>query len=320
MANASSVKRKFEGIDASRDYSSDSFTDVYIVVMDSSHEHPWYAIAADDGTTAIPSVGSAHPDLDKQHMRVRTVRPRAVGGSKKHFEVEVEYSSRVSRAAITFASTDGTTPQYFENPLNRPYQVTFGHTYEDVAMEVDRSVPARPVVNTVGQAFDPPIMTRRVIQIMSVSRTEGLIYPLIDRQVLDCINSTDWSVSPTLSFPARTVRVESIESSDAYDGTAYWNRRYEFHISDEPWNPTYVLNQGFYERRDNGDDGFSLVLARDGDGEGMVFPVNLDEEGKVIPPPPPFSSTNTHYVEFNKYKEIDFNVAFGPQGRDIFAE
>jgi len=272
----------------------------YDVFTDDVTDGTAVAITADDGTTAIPSVGDAHPD--DTYSLCRNVDAQPKDNEPKAFVVTVTYNTQTAFAGANLSG--GISATYNDDPTTDDYELEFAFvTEEEVALE-DYSDPPKSIVNSAGQMFDPPVTRNVHISTMRVTKNQSLYFPSTSVTYVDTVNTADWTLVSGVVIPARQARCHSISATSQRRGTeSYWRVTYEFHFKASGWNPTGILDQGLMVRDGNGD----LVAATDANDEQVPFPINLDGMGQALPPAPPFASVASHYEPFNLYRETNFN-------------
>lgn len=182
------------------------------------------------------------------------------------------------------------------SPLDDLPEVSWGFAQFDEVVDTD--VNGKPVVNTVGDRFDPAAMRDQSRPVLRVSRNEATYNQHLAAQFKDTINSDTFA-----GFDRAQVKVSNISASRQFNPLIgpYWRVDYEFALKPDEygWVGRY-LNQGFNELGSDGKP--KLVLINSAPAQ---VPAMLDEDGHVIPPP--ITPDDVFYCEFDLYNESDFS-------------
>jgi hypothetical protein len=189
--------------------------------------------------------------------------------------------------------------EFPENPQLRDPEISW--EYQRSQEAADREAgdpnadpPPKPVKNSAGDSFDPPLLKDVRRPILKLVRNEANFDPLLAYFYHDKVNST-----PFFGADPGFVKVEGITPQRVFSHTIgwYWSVQYEFLFDFRGQDPQ-VLNQGFKRLDANG----QRVLCTDDNGEVVTTPVWLDEEGQQIPP-----DGEPVYLQFAIYERIDFS-------------
>lgn len=298
-----SVKETFDGRESfSEDGRSRDYTRVFVVETDSITDWELSSIldAADPSTAlTIPQISESLPG--EPTMIVRSVRWESTDNPLIGRAV-VRYSTQSDFAGFSPDDFTG-DPDFIDNPLARPANVSFSFVKEEVAAEFayDRATQlagggnglgrTTPVLNSASQPFDPPITTiesyLRMTWVQNFSSfpiTEAWLYA-------DAVNDDQVFLGsfPILPF---TGKVDSITGNSIYEsGSWYWQVTYTIDFRFDRWIPTNQQEHGpgvFYDtgRAELVEDPpmsnqYKNVVITDGQGYSMSEPVPLDGQGRL---------------------------------------
>lgn len=182
------------------------------------------------------------------------------------------------RVTVHFTTALGPIDQYSTNPLLRPPQVEWG--FRNVTRIADKAYdPAtqqrtKNVLNSAGDAFDPPIEYDDAYQTAKVTINEASFGPQLAAAYRGTINDR-----PFVRFARHCARLVDIRARKELDaGTIFYPTTYEFEFRDETWD-AQPLDQGFH-------DIFGAVERRvlvDKTGAPFQQPQLLDGLGFVLP-------------------------------------
>lgn len=294
-----SVTEDFKGRTSSSDERGKTAVRVFQVVCDAFTDGTEVAINANDGTLAVPAVGSEHPDDTRKRLRSKSCDP--VQDEPCVFRVVCNYDTHTKFVGIGL--TGGIDPAQYENPLLLPPLVEVGYDVDQIAFEKDFADPPVSILNSAGQAFDPPPTRSEYCVRLTVQRNRLTFDLDMAAEYGDSVNSTDWHLTGDYSILARRAKCIGISARQAYtNSTGYWVVTYEFSLRLRPWNPVEILDQGLAYRDDDGE----LIIAKDFNGDAVTFPVNLNGSGQRLVET--VSWNDPVYLEFQGYRETDFNA------------
>lgn len=165
----------------------ESSTRVFRVAYDAVGDGDEYtALTADDGTTAVPSIGAGHPTASK--LKVSGKSSKQLSKDARLFDVTVSYKTDESEGSG--GGSGGETDTGLPTIGGRSIQRT-------VAAESD--VNGKPIVNSAGDPFDPPPEIETTTQAIYVRGTIDfdVSVPLTLKTYRDTIN-----VQGLFGFPA----------------------------------------------------------------------------------------------------------------------
>lgn len=221
-------------------------------------------LAADDGTTAIPSVGDSFPD--QTALRVTKRNPRQIEDEKRIFDVAVVYKTgggagggaRRSRydEAVEWSRKWGKSREV-ETVIEKTVSetTTAVASWDGTGPTPDEGFAAgRAILNSAGDPFDPPLTVKRRIATLSLgivvdSLTDidasftsiKAIKALEGKSNSDSVTIADYAANPA-EVRIVSVTVDGVREADT-------NRlRVGFDMEFDPWlHIPVVLDAGFNE-------------------------------------------------------------------------
>jgi hypothetical protein len=226
--------------------------------------------------------------------RVKRVTPTQDDDNPKLWKVQVEYSTDV--------------PDEDENPLNRPAEITWG--FNHYRRQATEDIYGKPLLNSVGEHFDPLPMMDDSRPTLTVVRNEASFNPSLAIAYQDAINST-----PFLGFAPGQAKVIGISASSQVaqvndQDFVYWRVQYDFEFCREG-HLSRVLDQGRYRRHLPGIDlplkanQIPRVAISDAQGNPVTDPVPLNGAGLPVDAPNP---SKAKYLSYEVYKNLPFTV------------
>lgn len=214
------------GIDGSREY-----TRVFRVRMSRAGDGCLTAVMA----PGIPPLGLNYATTIEYDLGAicRSLEPRQI--SKYVYEVTAKYSSKPSDSE-----------EQDPNPLLRPPDIAWSKaTYgKPLAKDLD----GKPVVNSAGQPYDPPVEIERTRQVLTITRNELAYDYDLAEEYADALNSDTFYGKPAgrakFAMPVATWKWEN--------GYEYWQVTYQIDFHPEGW-ALLLLDQGSYELVDGPD-------------------------------------------------------------------
>lgn len=202
-----------------RDYSR-----TFRVEVDDPDDRESIVLAAD----SVPALGDPHPDDASAWCESLAVQCVDEGG--KLWEVTAKYSSTADAGSAA------------DNPLSRPVTIT----WEDYEFEepVELDVLGKPVLNSAGQAFDPPPTRVASRPVVVFTKNQAEFNASLAQQYKNKSNSDTW-----WGLSAGQAKVASIRASEEKEenGITYYEVRYEIHLNEDGWKKR-ILDQGRMER------------------------------------------------------------------------
>jgi len=200
---------------------------VFRVQMSDPTDSPYLAETA----TGIPSIGDPHPLISSR--KVRSIR------------VEQESNRIFHRVTVTYA-----TPVYSDhlepggvqdNPLLDPIQVDWGYWSREKVIDVDNT--GSPVVNTVGDPFDPPYTDEVHDLTVQIIRNESSFNPIRANEYVDAVNSDYCTIAGLAVSPRQALCLEYSARSAYRNTVSYWVVTYRFAFKSDGWDVA-LANRG----------------------------------------------------------------------------
>lgn len=235
--------------------------------------------------TGAPQIGQAHPRYEGAYC----TRVHAAPQGPLVWQVEAEYQ------------TPGRTGQQNPNPLNRPARIRWSTVVMRMPVFYDRD--GKPILNTAGEPFDPPLEVDRKLPVVEVRKNLASV-PSWILDYREAINSTAWTIDGVIIL-AKCAMMESVEVSEVQVENDISYREVAYRAVVAPtalgWQPR-LLNAGYSELVGSGNNQKLAPIVIN--GTTPSHPVPLDANGRRIPKPTP---TNVIWLTFNVYPELDFN-------------
>jgi hypothetical protein len=274
-----------------------------------------YAANEDEAVNAngVPGEGEKHP-LDG---RLFAEPPEASREGFNYYVVRVTYT-------LDEGGEGGT--QRPDNPLDELPRIQWdiGSTGE----AFDRDVDGNPIVNSAGDAFDPPPSSDYVSVFFTISRNEQTYNAPQALVFQNKVNSTALSILGMFAVEPGQLRIISIKPTHDYDSSAeFVNVAYQFEARVDG-HQLRILDQGQRGIYTNADDEISIGEIFDGDGNQVSSPVllngggaplnpqfkvaNTDTEGLSSASPPagatldPPDGDGPKFLIYKRYKAVDF--------------
>src|SRR6267142_1375196 len=173
-----------------------SHTRAFVVTTSDITDGTAVAIDATDGITSIPGPGYFYGGVP---FSGKDAQPLQDSGN--HFEVTVEYSD------------DASGTQSDIHPLDRPPEVSWSNTEGTEPYFIDESAPAKPVVNSAGDAFEQFLERETAGQIViTVTRNEDFHDAALADEYSHTVNTDAITIDGTI-FPPGTLKLSPIQAS-----------------------------------------------------------------------------------------------------------
>jgi hypothetical protein len=215
-------------------------------------------------------------------------------------------------ASIEGAAVGASVNVWVMSPFEQRPAVKWGSRSEDFAVTHDRD--GEPILNTVGDPFDPPIQVPVSTPVAVVTRVLKSFDPDWIAVFKDAVNDDTW-----LGFPAESVLCQDITAEPFYDADWGWlwtvTMEFAFRPSrvdmtahgiviDPGW-AVQVLNAGLRAKLPGGGVGQVLI-----DNAPISSPVALKADGTYD------STADPYYLSFNVRRTADFDLLDLPS--DLF--
>jgi len=282
------VKESWEGLEADigREdaWAQRQFT-VQFDTADDPLARPFLAVEANVGDVRIPNVWERHPL--KNWLFVRNKTPRKLGPLL--FEVTVNYTTH------SFLGKD----QSFEptaDPLSQPWDIEWGFAMSNEP--IDRDIYEKPITNSAGEPFDPPITRDFADLILRIHRNQAAFNTAAAFIYKDAINSDwFWGFAPKMvrciDFSGRSAR-----AADLF----YWQVNYEFQIRRDGWK-LKVFDAGYRQWNEAGTD---YVNIQDEEGNPVAQPWPLNANGRKLTAQQIYAGY-AYFRQFDIYSELPFS-------------
>lgn len=243
----------------------------------------------------IPQKGEAHPAV----AGFVAQKPEADAIGPHFYRVIVRYSE---------ARGGGTAEAEPENPLARRAGISWD--LETTTEPIESDIEGKPIMNSAGEPFDPPIEMPFSIPILRIARNEAQsnIAQIIAYAGGRGATNTD----SFFGAQPHEALCRIIRESQQVEGTyTYWRREYEFAFRQVDREKGLVgwslrmLNQGY--RIDTGDDDADgnpiYELIKDASGVPLSEPACLSEDGKKV-----VRKENAVWLEFRPHPQLSFGA------------
>jgi hypothetical protein len=259
----------------------------YLVAVDDVTDGPEIAYTANDGTTAIPLVGTSIGTLVLNRVEVsRSVDSPTV------YTVRCSYSTASLGEGSTPETTDPAEKWDIDISVSAiPYSEPVWKDTDDV-----------PVVNSAGQPFDPTVEVTKYDENIKLSfKTRQL--PATD--IKNCRGKTNSSPvnftvkGVSFSYPTETLLFNGAEySTSVYNNETLWTVTYDLINRTDDWR-CKVLDQGLYEKV-----GTELRAITDKHGQYITSPHPLSGGTKLA------SGSPVVLLNYRTHKKTDFAPLF----------
>jgi hypothetical protein len=233
---------------------------------------------------------SWYEEDDKIYCLEVAVKPEGAADAKQWI-VELKYG--VADPA-SFGAID--------DPTQLPPKISWSGVRRDEVVDVDED--DKPVVNSAGDPFDPPITRDASSPTMVVTRNERTYDDGIAVQYRQSVNEAEFFGHAPGTVKCADIRAESADSPSI---GRYYVVTYEFELVDGSWQPE-VLDLGLRQRNTTSGAREQIVI----DGTPATSPVLLDGQGQPLAAD---AVTGGAYflLSFKTYKTRDF-ASLGLEG------
>lgn len=188
-----------------------------------------------------------------------------------------------------------------QNPLDAPPKVRFGLSRQSIT--ADKDVDGKPVVNSAGQAFDPPIEKDESRLVMSVEVNVQTFDANLFAAYKDTVNDDVWWIFAPKTVKFMNATAELQHSGDCpVNGGLYWVMTWEFEIKEDTWTKK-ILDQGLMCIGVSGGSSGELIHCIDTEGQPASEPMLLDGAGHQNP-----KGAGPVYLSYDVYEPKDFSV------------
>ena len=264
------VLEQFEGMDASIDTESGSFTRKFNVTFN-QNEYPAQQtplIARD--AAGVPLVWDVHPYDPWLYVNNK----RVIYRSATNYDVIVHYTS-------------------ISDPLTIDPEVSFASATTNEP--VDKDILGKPITNSSHELFDPPTTEDYHDIVLRVTRNEPSFNPVLANDYLH-----SYSNDLFLGFPPGQARVKVFDGTRARAGQFYYYQvTYEIQFRYEGWKKK-ITDLGFRTIKIDDssnpillDDKYTYTELKDADGKALTQPRHLNGSGQLLK-----STEDIAYMEY----------------------
>lgn len=253
----------------------------YRLKSDNAQESPLVVAAS------VPLI-YPYGDLLAFILKLDRLSVNRVANSKYHWTADVIYSSRTTDPDKAGPGKSGNT-----SPLSEPADISWSSGATTEIVEKDTNGDA--ILNSVGEAFDPPVEIQVAQPTLTVVQNESTFS---GETALDYVFRVN--TAPFAGAAAGKLLCTSIGATQEYqNGTTFWKVTYQFMYRESGWQKS-LLNQSMIEK-----DGSDYVRIKDSDGQFVTEPVPIAADGTAIDRANlPASAV---FLDFDVYETADFN-------------
>lgn len=172
----------------------------------------------------VPHRGDAHPNMPGLLVDSVTI------------ERTSSYLFKVTCNYVCQSTDEDTTPA----PEGEAPEITISFTTGEVPIDT-QPADDKPIMNAVGERYDPPITARRSYLVVKITRNEFSFSASSMASYIQTVNASSWN-----GWSAGCVLLAGVEAREVTpsDGNVYWRVTYELWINANKWTKR-VLHQGF---------------------------------------------------------------------------
>lgn len=224
--------------------------------------------------------------------------------------IECEEGERVASGGSYWTVTVNYGPydpaQNPENPFQRPIEIAWSNSvYQAVVFQDNQG---NPILNSAGDAFDPPMEADDDRPMLTITRAEPTYDPILTYNYRSAVNADEFWGFPPGVWKMKDRRGTRTYNPDAQTASGYyWEVTYEFELNPLGWT-RQILDQGL---KVAGAGGGSSENATDGAGDPAMSPILLDGKGgKLAAGQPPV------FLSFDIFNVLPYDVfgLFDPDG------
>jgi len=288
------VKEDWRGLEAEVGIDGAGATRIFTVQFDENDKpvkRPLLAYSA----AGIPANKATHPFKPWLHVQRKNVK--SIG--PLDFEVTVYYSAR-----STFGTTGNTgdVPDPEQSPFEAPWVVEWDFVTSNEPIDTD--IDGKPITNSAGESFDPPITTDVHDLLLRIQRNEAAFNPVAANNYKNAVNS-DWF----WGFGPGLVKCVQFTARTALKGQLwYWQVRYAFQIRQDGWQRR-IRDEGYRtktgEYNSDGSEKYEEIV--DKNGVKVSMPALLNGEGGRLPQSA-IDAGSIAFLYFNLNKTLPFLI------------
>lgn len=236
----------------------------WLVVTNDKLDGPQIVMAA-PGLPSMYSTYAAGNDVDTAARLVKkTPKLKSRSATGNAWVVTCDYT------------TAADSNQSQQDPTERP--PTISGSFVQFMRPLEKDTDGEPVVNTVGDPFDPPIEVEDSRPVLTIVKFFSSLDFVFFCSYKDVINSDTFTVR-SLSFAPDVCKMQNLSFNEQWiNGINYFQVTAEMEIKPEKWIPKEILNQGYRVKWPDADG--KLQMAKDDkSGEPLNTPVLINEDG-----------------------------------------
>ena len=227
--------------------------------------------------------------------------------------IEVDFVSTIRNNGFNGAMWTATVTygefnplEMVENPLNMPvYPSKTSQIVERVA-DVDKD--GNPIVNAVGDPYDPPLMTKHTIQIYRFTKNYATLPGYLSFE--GYINNATWQGFDPFTVEFSSANYDELPSQ--YLGHTYFKVDFEMAVDRKTWLAK-LPNYGYRQKIGGSGNPVPIIVG----GQPATTPQFLSATGAYVAPP--ITSSNLVINTFHYRDETDFGAAFTDFPVNLFA-
>jgi hypothetical protein len=198
---------------------------------------------------------------------------------------------------VSYGPLGGEAATFPANPLEWPVEFALQSAQDRKPADEDRD--GNPVLNSAGDAFDPPpeIDFSRIV--FEVTRNEATFSPVLAQTWKHTVNDAVFSIAGE-NYAAGTVLIQDIVAGKPLfhpDAGWYWRITYKFEVKPEGWKKK-ILDQGMKEIVAG-----AKRAMKDSQGQPISSPELLDGLGVKLA-----AGGTPVFLEFDLYPESNFSL------------
>lgn len=253
---------------------------VWLVTLDDLAWGPLSAILAVINAGNGADIGDEHPA--RPFCWLASLTPEATN-NRLIWKIIGDYNEDVDDRAQTGLGIDK--------------QLTWGSvTYTEPVIQ---DVNGADVVNSAGQAFDPPLTQERRALVATITYNSETFNPAQAAQYQGAVNEAA-TVVGNMNVGPRMARVMEIGATrEWFENFPYWKVTIKVEINPDTWDRK-VLDQGIYAHPPGEPEKIQRMSTDD--GEAATEPLKLDGSGYKLDP----QSADPVFLTFRTYTEKDF--------------
>src|SRR5579884_2127166 len=223
-------------------------------------------------TAVDPFNGTAIPNLFASYIEPNGTTFDLTAIARKIDVVQDDSDPNTWLVTVSYSNRTDLPELGNPNPLLRPSEIKWSFAQFQRIADVD--IYGAAVVNSAGEAFDPPAEKDDSRPVLVVTRNEAGFDPGIAYLYRDAVNSDAF-----FGAPPGTAKIQAIEATRHYENNFfYWQVTYTIHFRPDGWNLN-LLDQGF-NYLDT--DGKTKLLIRDKNGAAVSKAVPLNGVGASL--------------------------------------